>query len=317
VVKLDNRKSKIKLNKIYGNKSAITGAFIVLTFIMFFFILNSMAKNYKQINMESVSGSNQEEKHLTGVQSSNEISKAGSPGSGEGKQEQIQTKVPSGNNNTDSKENSKPDSKETSPANAPYDSKDSKDSNVHYIPIGIEKAKKEEILTGTKNYFEARIPYLTRSLSESSFYYTERLLDESTGTSAYILARNSNYASNLNGYFYYLFDKSNSSLAISPLVLNISALFEEEDRKIVFENKSYAKDEQRQALQKSLAAILGEYYTDEVYEFIYDGYKETFNRRITGKSTNANINKLLYKELEVIFHDSFITYVEFYINSAG
>jgi len=314
---LENRKSETQLNKIYRNKSAITGAFIALTFIMFFFMLNSMVKNYKQINMESISGSNQEEKHLSDDKASNGNIEPKNLTSGEGGQEQTQIEVPSGNNNKDSKENSKPDSKETSPTTAPYDSKDSKEKNVHYIPIGIEKAKGEEILIATKNYFETRIPYLSKSLSESPFYFTERLLDESTGTSVYILAKNSNYASNLNGYFYYLFDKSNSSLAISPLVLNISALFEEEDRKIVFENKSYAGDEQKQALQKSLTAILGELYTDEVFEFVYGGYKETFNRRITGKSTDATINKLVYKELEVIFHDSFITYVEFYVKRTG
>ncbi len=295
---------------VLRSRVTITGIFIVVTFIMFYFILNSMNENYRETGRQSVVDATESEKYSTGMEISKEVSENSNSESFDTPGEQIFTDSYPEENSTISKDTSNPDVHVTSPAAT-------KAPEAHYIPIGIEKAKGEEILTITSNYFQTRIIYLIKSLSESPFYYTERLLDESTGTCVYILAKNSNYASNLNGYFYYLFDQSNSSLAISPLVLNISALFEEDDRKIVFENKSYATEEQKRALQNSLEAILGRFYTDEVFEFIFNGYKETFNRRITGISKNADVNKLIYKDLEVIFHDSFITYVEFYVKNAG
>ena len=83
----------------------------------------------------------------------------------------------------------------------------------------------------------------------------------------------------------------------------------------MFNNESYAGNEKAEALKNSLKAVLGEFYTQEVFEFIYNGYKETFKRRLSGKSSDSIVNKLEYKELEIVFHDSFITYIEFYINS--
>jgi len=307
VVKLGYKKLKIPALK---DKVVITGVFIVITFIMFYLIMDTMTENYREIERQSGLDDTETEESATGIDISKDRSQSSNPESSDTPEEKIFTDSASEGNSIISKDTSKSDVCATTPAAT-------KAPEAHYIPLGIEKAKGEEILTITSNYFQTRIPHLIKSLSESSFYYTERLLDESTGTCVYILARNSNYASNLNGYFYYLFDKSNSSLAISPLVLNISALFEEDDRKTVFENKSYAKEEQKQALRNSLEAILGKFYTDEVFEFIFSGYKETFNRRITGISTKSDVYKLVYKDLEVIFHDSFITYVEFYIKNAG
>lgn len=197
----------------------------------------------------------------------------------------------------------------------PVSSVESKDPIIDNRSVEFEKGANTATMEKTLNYFEKRIPYLSDTLSKSPFYYSERILDESTGTCVYILAKNNNYASNLNGYFYYLFDKKNSSNIISPLVLNISALFEEEDRQKVYENKSYAGDLQKQALNESLKAVLGDYYTTEIFKFIFEGYKETFNRRVTGENPGTKRYKATYKDLEVIFHDSFITYVEFYINN--
>lgn len=182
-----------------------------------------------------------------------------------------------------------------------------------YIPLGIESIKGEKIMNDTVEYFSGRSSFLSKSLSESSFYFLERLLDETTQTKAFIIAKNENYALNLNGYFYYLLDRTSSSDIVSPFVLNISVLFDESSRDEVCRSGDYAQRIHLNALKNSLSAALGKYYTQEVYEFIYEGYKETFAGRINGQPSKASLYKMKVNDLEILFHNSFLTYVEFYI----
>jgi hypothetical protein len=194
-----------------------------------------------------------------------------------------------------------------------YSSRQSSTQQTDYIPLGIESAKGEKIMDDTVEYFSNRTSFLSKSLSESSFYFIERLLDETTQTRAFIIARDENYALNLNGYFYYLLDRTSSSDIVSPFVLNISVLFDESSREEVCRSEEYAQRKHLNALKNSLSAALGRYYTEEVYEFIYEGYKETFAGRINGQPSKASLYKLKVNDLEIIFHNSFLTYIEFYI----
>lgn len=182
-----------------------------------------------------------------------------------------------------------------------------------YIPLGIESIKGEKIMNDTVEYFIGRSSFLSKSLSESSFYFLERLLDETSQTKAFIIAKDENYALNLNGYFYYLLDRTSSSDIVSPFVLNISVLFDESSRDEVFRSGEYAQRKHLNALKNSLSAALGKYYTEEAYEFIYQGYKETFVGRINGQPSKASLYKMKVNDLEIVFHNSFLTYVEFYI----
>jgi len=182
-----------------------------------------------------------------------------------------------------------------------------------YTPINIEPIKTTEIILSTTTFFKEKIPALEQSLKSSGFYYCEKLLDSNTRTFAYVVAKNENYAQNLNGYFYYLFEENGSSSFISPFVLNISLLFDEENRKTVLESKTYAEIKHLAALKSSLVAALGANYSDEVYKFIISEYKRTFDDRINGAPLQTPVFKLQLPNLEVIFHNSFITYVEFFI----
>lgn len=183
----------------------------------------------------------------------------------------------------------------------------------NYIPLSIRDPKGEEAIRRTGEYFGERINYLRESMDRTDFYYAERLLDESTGTRAFILAKDGNYAANLNGYFYYLFEESNLSVSISPMVLNISTLFDEKDRREVFKRGTYAQDEHLKALEASLKSLLGEYYNDDVYDFIYENYKNVFKRRLEGNIGGFAVEEYRGNGIEIVFHDSFITYIEFYV----
>lgn len=189
----------------------------------------------------------------------------------------------------------------------------SSSQRTDYIPLGIESTKGEKIMNDTVEYFSGRTSFLSKSLSESTFYFLERLLDEKTQTRAFIIAKDENYALNLNGYFYYLLDRTSSSDIVSPFVLNVSVLFDESSRDEVCRSGEYAQRKHLNALRNSLTAALGKYYTEEVYEFIYEGYKETFAGRISGQPSKASLYKLKVNELEIVFHNSFLTYIEFYI----
>lgn len=194
------------------------------------------------------------------------------------------------------------------------DSKGGIEENSIYIPLQIEPAKTTEIISATTNFFKERIPFLQQVLKDSGFFYSEKLLDPNTMTKVYILAKNKNCAENLNGYFYYLFDEKGSSTIVSPFVLNISLLFDEENRGTVIESRTFAETRHLQELKKSMIAILGVNYSEEVFNFIFSEYKRTFADRIDGKPLQNPVCKLQLKNLEVVFHNSFLTYIEFFIN---
>ena len=184
-----------------------------------------------------------------------------------------------------------------------------------YLPLQIDEIRSSREITTTAAFFKERIPYLQQAMKESGFYFSEKLLDPESGTKAYILARNENCAQNLNAYFYYLFDETESAHIVFPFVLNLSQLFDESDRKSVVDSGSFAEPEHAQALRMSLAASLGKHYDGKVYDFIMKEYKRLFQDRIAGKPLQAPAFKLKLPELEVIFHHSFLTYVEFFIQS--
>jgi hypothetical protein len=192
---------------------------------------------------------------------------------------------------------------------------DSRD--IEYIPIGIEKSKSHKTLQKTLDIFSARTDSLRQALGSSGYYFTEKRLDESIRTSALILAKDERYAANLNGYFYYLLDQSLSSEVISPVILNIAMLFDEEHRDKVTSDGTYAQEDLRIALQKSLKALLASDYKDEIFDFIMEGYRESFRSRIQGRSAKASIFRLRSGSLEIRFHDSFMTYIEFYMLADG
>lgn len=196
----------------------------------------------------------------------------------------------------------------------PSDITDATGENGAYIPLQIEPAKTNEIISSTTGFFKERIPFLQQVLKDSGFFYSEKILDPNTMTKVYIIAKNKNSAENLNGYFYYLFDEKGSSTIVSPFVLNISLLFDEENRRTVIESGTYAETGHLQTLKKSMMAILGGNYSEEVFNFIFSEYKRTFSDRIEGKPLQNPVCKLQLKNLEVVFHNSFLTYVEFFIS---
>ncbi len=188
------------------------------------------------------------------------------------------------------------------------------EENDIYFPLKIEPARTNEMIESTTNYFTGRIPVLQKTLAESGFFYMEKLLDPNTATKAYVIAKNKNCAENLNGYFYYLLEEKGSAAIVSPFVLNISLLFEEENRKIVTDSGIFAETRHSQALKQSLIAILGIHYSEEVFGFIMEEYRRTFQSRMAGEPLQTPVFKLQQSKLEVVFHNSFLTYVEFYIH---
>lgn len=185
--------------------------------------------------------------------------------------------------------------------------------NGEYLPLVIESAKTKQEIVATIDYFRQRLPSLRQTLENSGFYYEEKLLDPNTSTRSFILALNEKYAQNLNGYFYYLIKEKGVSAVVSPFVLNICILFDEEDRESVVGAQTFAEQKHIKALKDSLSAALGKYYSDEVFDFIYSEYKRTFKTRIDGEPLQNPVVKLKISNLEVIFHNSFLTYVEFFI----
>ncbi|MHB1485696.1 MAG: hypothetical protein ACYCYI_13705 [Saccharofermentanales bacterium] len=195
------------------------------------------------------------------------------------------------------------------------ESPDDKDTEKgEYIPLAIEPAKTDKVIQATIEFFRKRLPSLRTALERSEFYYSEKLLDPKMETRAFILAVNENYAQNLNGYFYYLIDEKGSATIVSPFVLNISILFDEEDRDAVIASGDYAETKHIDALKNSLEAALGEYYKEEVFDFIFSEYKKTFKDRIEGEPLQSPIVKFKISDLEIIFHNSFLTYIEFFID---
>lgn len=186
-------------------------------------------------------------------------------------------------------------------------------STGEYVKVDIEPARNRDTILRTSAIFKAAIPELESALSDSSRFSKTILLDSGTQTSAYILAKDNNYAANLNGYFYYLIDASASAEMVSPAVLSISALFEEDGRAECTGNGTFAQADILDTLEASLKAVLGKYYRNEIFEFIYDHYREVFSKRYKGEKVSAEAVKLILPGIDIIYRDSFMTYVEFYI----
>lgn len=186
-------------------------------------------------------------------------------------------------------------------------------STGEYIKVAIEPARNRDTILRTSAYFKAAIPDLESALSGSSRFSRTILLDADTQTSAYILAKDNNYAANLNGYFYYLIDASASAEMVSPAVLSISALFEEDSRAECTSNGTFAQADILDTLEASLKAVLGKYYSDEIFEFIRNRYRDAFSKRYKGEKVSAEAVKLVLPGIDIIYRDSFMTYVEFYI----
>ncbi len=187
------------------------------------------------------------------------------------------------------------------------------EENGVYVPVLIQNKKTQEEISITCSYFSSRIPDLKKSLIETGIYFLEKNLDEKTGTKAFILAKDENYAQNLNGYFYYLFEENGTATAVSPFVLNLSQLFDDDNRDKAFNNKTYSALIYEEALKNSLCKVLGIYYKQEIFTFIIDEYRKTFKARIANEPLYTPLNKFTTKNIEIIFHNSFITYVEFFI----
>ena len=189
----------------------------------------------------------------------------------------------------------------------------SSDSSGAYANIIIEPPKESATIRRTSEFFTAAIPALQEALASGSRYDRTILLDPGVRTSAYILARDANYAANLNGYFYFMIDESGSTEMVSPAVLSIAALFDDEEREACMEDGTFAAPDVLGTLRSSLKALLGSYYSEEVFDFLYGNYRERFSRRLRGEPVSSEAVKLVRPGLEVVYRDSFMTYVEFYI----
>ena len=70
------------------------------------------------------------------------------------------------------------------------------------------------------------------------------------------------------------------SSVISPFVLNISTLFEQEKRETAVADGTFAQKELLDALKESLISVLGPCYNEEIFTFIYSEYVRTFAERL-------------------------------------
>lgn len=193
--------------------------------------------------------------------------------------------------------------------------KDSKSAeSMTYIPLSVEPSKTMETLEHTISFVQHRIPFLQDAMRDNRYCFSEKILDKNTGTTAYILAKNENCAQNLNAYFYYLFDTKPYTSVISPFVLNISTLFEQENRETVVDDGTFAQKDLLETLKQSLIAVLGSYYKEEIFTFIYSEYVRIFTERLNGDPLQTPLCKLQSDHIEVIFHNSFLTYVEFFMS---
>ncbi len=185
-------------------------------------------------------------------------------------------------------------------------------TGVHGI-IDIEPAPDRATVARTSAFFAAAIPDLQASLSGSTRYAGTILLDEITRTSAHILAENANCASNLNGYFYYLIDETASTDVLSPAVLCLSILFDEDHRAACIADGTFAQKDLLDLFKRSLKAVLGSRYSDRIFDFLYGRYRDMFAKKYRGESVPAEAVRLTLPGIEIIYRDSFMTYAEFYI----
>ncbi|MHB8964152.1 MAG: hypothetical protein ACYC5K_13480 [Saccharofermentanales bacterium] len=181
------------------------------------------------------------------------------------------------------------------------------------IRVDIEPARNRETIVRTSVFFQSAIPELEAALADSRRYSSTILLDPGTKTSAYILAKDASYAANLNGYFYYLIDGSASAEMVSPAVLSISSLFGEDSREACTGDGTFAQPDILDTLKASLKAVLGIHYSDEIYKFIYDRYRTMFSKKMKGERVPIEAVKLVLPGIDIVYRDSFMTYVEFYI----
>lgn len=188
------------------------------------------------------------------------------------------------------------------------------DSPVSTIIVDIEEEKSKDIMLNTASYFTGRKIYLEEAMRKNKYFYDTVLLDPETKTSAYILAIDKNYAANLNGFYYYLIDETASTSMISPATLNLSILFDENNRKKCTLEKTYAQEDLLKSFELSLQALLGDFYHKDIFNFIYEEYKELFQTRLDGKKLPIYTKKISYPGLDIIFRNSFMTYVEFFLS---
>ena len=213
-----------------------------------------------------------------------------------------------GSSGAGQKENSKNNSKTSNPGHStsPY-------RKPNYEEVIIEPSRTSQELRETADFFLTRKEKLERSFDGASYCFKKILLDESKNIYAYSYAKNEAYATSLNGYFNYLLDENASTTYLSPCVLNLGVLFEEENRRARAEDRSYADQDILASFKQSLIALLGDHYEEEVFDFIYTNYKYLFDVRLSGESVPIVAFKMETSFFEIYFRNSFITYVEFFI----
>ncbi len=182
------------------------------------------------------------------------------------------------------------------------------------FPLIIEPEKTRETIEATAAFFLDRVPALNAAIADSGYFSCEKLLDPNTDTWVYMIAQNEACASNMNGYFYYLFEKSASSLTLSPFILDIAKLFQEENRESAVAAGTFSDPGIRTALRQSLIAALGSCYKEDIFDFIITKYVQNFEARLHEDPLDPPVYSMKSSGLEIIFHCSFLTYVEFYVD---
>ena len=92
-----------------------------------------------------------------------------------------------------------------------------------------------------------------------------------------------------------------------------ATLFEQENREKAVADGTFAQKDLLDALKASLVSVLGPYYNEEIFTFIYSEYVRNFEERLKGDPLQTPVCKLASDHIEIVFHNSFLTYVEIFL----
>ena len=124
-------------------------------------------------------------------------------------------------------------------------------------------------------------------------------------------------AAGLNGFFTWYLDLKRLTGSEASLMLWIDRLFSDSTREAAMASGLYSDPRVVGLLETSLRQVLGDYYHQDILEFILKSYRRDFSDRQDGGDPSARTWKQVFQRIEVSYEAAIISTITFSVLPSG
>lgn len=124
-------------------------------------------------------------------------------------------------------------------------------------------------------------------------------------------------AAGLNGFFTWYLDRKRLTSQEASLMLWIDRLFSDGTREAAMAGGLYSDPRVVGLLETSLRQVLGDFYHQDILEFILKSYRRDFSDRQNGGDPSARTWKQVVQQIEVSYEAAIISTITFSVLPAG